>query len=197
MRRRYSPAALRDRHPLTLALCLSLCVSAGIPSCVSYRYLIGLAVFLVVLFVFYLAEPQSVRDALRRMVGKDASDKSEGITIPTRERPIKATTVSEVGERIGEVTPQSGWFSEDNQPFHSAILIAGSSGYANYRHQADACHAFQLLKHLGIPLDQIITFIFDDIAHHRDNPYPGQIFNRPGKGGAIVIDTDRKTATCC
>ncbi|VVA38348.1 PREDICTED: vacuolar-processing enzyme, partial [Prunus dulcis] len=27
-----------------------------------------------------------------------------------------------------------------------AVLVAGSSGYGNYRHQADVCHAYQLLK---------------------------------------------------
>lgn len=29
---------------------------------------------------------------------------------------------------------------------HFAILIAGSRGYWNYRHQADVCHAQKLLK---------------------------------------------------
>ena len=115
------------------------------------------------------------------MVGKDTSDKSGDITIPKRERPAKVTTEPEVGKEFVEMTERPTWFSEDNQKFHSAILIAGSSGYYNYRHQADTCHAFQILKNLGMPLDQIITFVFDDIAHHQDNPYPGQIFNRPGK----------------
>ena len=26
---------------------------------------------------------------------------------------------------------------------HWAVIVAGSSGYGNYRHQADACHAYQ------------------------------------------------------
>lgn len=25
---------------------------------------------------------------------------------------------------------------------HWAVLVAGSSGYSNYRHQADICHAY-------------------------------------------------------
>ena len=29
---------------------------------------------------------------------------------------------------------------------HWAVLIAGSSGYGNYRHQSDVCHAYQVLK---------------------------------------------------
>ena len=26
-----------------------------------------------------------------------------------------------------------------------AVLVAGSTGYVNYRHQADVCHAFQVI----------------------------------------------------
>jgi glycosylphosphatidylinositol transamidase (GPIT) subunit GPI8 len=35
---------------------------------------------------------------------------------------------------------------------HWAVLIAGSSGYGNYRHQSDVCHAYQVLKAGGFPL---------------------------------------------
>ena len=28
---------------------------------------------------------------------------------------------------------------------HWALLVAGSSGFVNYRHQADVCHAYHLL----------------------------------------------------
>lgn len=27
---------------------------------------------------------------------------------------------------------------------HFAVLVAGSNGYWNYRHQADICHAYQV-----------------------------------------------------
>jgi len=30
-----------------------------------------------------------------------------------------------------------------NVTSHWALLIAGSSGWGNYRHQADICHAYQ------------------------------------------------------
>ena len=36
---------------------------------------------------------------------------------------------------------------------HWAVLVAGSSGYGNYRHQADICHAYQIMKKNGIPED--------------------------------------------
>ena len=40
-----------------------------------------------------------------------------------------------------------------------AVLIAGSDGFFNYRHQADICHAFQILKGHGIPEERIIVFM--------------------------------------
>jgi len=60
-----------------------------------------------------------------------------------------------------------------------AVLIAGSDGYFNYRHQADVCHAYQILKGHGIPDDRIIVFMQDDIANNQENPKPGKLFNRP------------------
>ncbi|KAL4452145.1 hypothetical protein ABPG75_007807 [Micractinium tetrahymenae] len=60
-----------------------------------------------------------------------------------------------------------------------AVLIAGSAGYGNYRHQADICHAYQILRHGGVKEDHIITMMYDDIADHPSNPHPGKLFNRP------------------
>ncbi|KAF7246423.1 hypothetical protein EG68_09566 [Paragonimus skrjabini miyazakii] len=57
------------------------------------------------------------------------------------------------------------------------VLVAGSDGWWNYRHQSDVCHAYQILTGLGIPKENIITFMYDDIANNRNNPYPGKIFN--------------------
>jgi legumain len=64
-----------------------------------------------------------------------------------------------------------------------AVIIAGSNSYDNYRHQADACHAYQIVKANGIPEDKIIMFAYDDIAGSSENPFPGKIFNRPTKQG--------------
>ena len=47
-----------------------------------------------------------------------------------------------------------------------AVLVAGSNGYYNYRHQADLCHSYQVLHDHGIPDSNIIVFMYDDIAHH-------------------------------
>lgn len=60
-----------------------------------------------------------------------------------------------------------------------AVLIAGSNGYWNYRHQADVCHAYQVLKKGGLKDENIIVFMFDDIANHEENPRPGVIINSP------------------
>lgn len=71
---------------------------------------------------------------------------------------------------------------DDPKKYHWAVLLAGSRYFWNYRHQADVCHAYQLLKADGIPEDQIITMVYDDIAHNYWQPYEylGMIFNRPG-----------------
>ncbi|CAK9143971.1 unnamed protein product [Ilex paraguariensis] len=60
-----------------------------------------------------------------------------------------------------------------------AVLLAGSSGYWNYRHQADVCHAYQLLKRGGLKDENIIVFMYDDIAYDEENPRPGVIINSP------------------
>lgn len=62
---------------------------------------------------------------------------------------------------------------------HGAVLVAGSSGYWNYRHQADIAHAYQILIKNGLTPDDIVTFMYDDIANNEQNPFPGQLFNHP------------------
>ncbi|XP_018491329.2 vacuolar-processing enzyme delta-isozyme [Raphanus sativus] len=60
-----------------------------------------------------------------------------------------------------------------------AVLIAGSNYYYNYRHQADICHAYQILRKGGLKDENIIVFMYDDIAFNSENPRPGVIINRP------------------
>ncbi|BBH07045.1 alpha-vacuolar processing enzyme, partial [Prunus dulcis] len=118
-----------------------------------------------------------------------------------------------------------------------AVLVAGSYGYQNYRHQrektengseneseyvidgedergrweggitkrkksenesgdgierederrgwergvtkADVCHAYQILKKGGLKDENIIVFMYDDIAFNVQNPRPGVIINKP------------------
>ena len=61
-----------------------------------------------------------------------------------------------------------------------ALLIAGSRGWGNYRHQADVCHAYHTLRRGGVPKEQIIVMMADDIANSTHNPQKGVIINRPG-----------------
>lgn len=59
------------------------------------------------------------------------------------------------------------------------FLVAGSTGYSNYRHQADVCHAYQVLKSGGLKDENIIVMMYDDIAYNEENPWPGFISNKP------------------
>ncbi|KAI6205030.1 Legumain [Aphelenchoides besseyi] len=60
-----------------------------------------------------------------------------------------------------------------------AVLVAGSNGWWNYRHQADVFHAYQVLKDHGVKAENIITLAYDDIANDYENPFPGKVFNQP------------------
>lgn len=69
---------------------------------------------------------------------------------------------------------------------HWAVIVAGSNSYSNYRHQADACHAYQIAKAKGVPEDHIIMMAYDDIANNPSNPFPGTLYNKPDPTGPGV-----------
>ena len=69
-----------------------------------------------------------------------------------------------------------------------AVLIAGSSTYGNYRHQADIAHAYQILSKGGVPKENIITMMYNDIANNSQNPFPGKVFNKPTAAGTAGWD---------
>ncbi|CAF1571558.1 unnamed protein product, partial [Adineta steineri] len=60
-----------------------------------------------------------------------------------------------------------------------AVLVAGSNGWYNYRHQSDVCHAYQILHKNGIPDSNIIVMMYDDLAKDKQNPTKGVIINHP------------------
>ncbi|XP_047466720.1 legumain [Mugil cephalus] len=62
---------------------------------------------------------------------------------------------------------------------HWVVIVAGSNGWYNYRHQADACHAYQIVHKNGIPDEQIVVMMYDDLAQNEQNPTPGVLINRP------------------
>ncbi|KAM0872982.1 hypothetical protein ACQ4PT_038365 [Festuca glaucescens] len=57
-----------------------------------------------------------------------------------------------------------------------APSVKDSSGYENYRHQADVCHAYQILKRGGLKEETILVCMYDDdLAKTPQNPRPGVI----------------------
>ncbi|EOD35197.1 asparaginyl endopeptidase [Emiliania huxleyi CCMP1516] len=78
---------------------------------------------------------------------------------------------------VGAWTPPKE-VEEAAKASHWAVLIAGSSGYGNYRHQADN----------GIDPDKIITLAVDDVANDDMNPFPGKLFNKPTGDGTPGTD---------
>lgn len=64
-----------------------------------------------------------------------------------------------------------------------AVIVAGSNSYGNYRHQADACHAYQIVHQWGIPDSHVIVMQYDDIANSASNPFKGKVFNKPTAAG--------------
>jgi len=69
-----------------------------------------------------------------------------------------------------------------------AVIAAGSKGFWNYRHQADACHAYHVLRNSGISRDHIILMMEDDVAGSSENPFKGKLFNRPGSNALDVYN---------
>ncbi len=59
-----------------------------------------------------------------------------------------------------------GTFAATGQNY--AVLVAGSNGYYNYRHQSDVCHAYQILHKNGIPDSNIVVMMYDDIANNAE-----------------------------
>nr|XP_043628400.1 vacuolar-processing enzyme-like [Erigeron canadensis] len=79
-----------------------------------------------------------------------------------------------------------------------AVLVAGSNGYYNYRHQANVCHAYQILKRGGLKDENIVVFMYDDIANDPSNPRPGTIINSPNGSdvyAGVPKDYTGKTVT--
>ncbi len=49
-----------------------------------------------------------------------------------------------------------------------SVLVAGSNGWYNYRHQSDVCHAYQILHKNGIPDSNIVVMMYDDLAKNTE-----------------------------
>lgn len=62
---------------------------------------------------------------------------------------------------------------------YKALIVAGSNGWDNYRHQADAFHAYSILIRNGMSAEDITLMAYNDIAYNELNPLPGIVINRP------------------
>ncbi len=60
-----------------------------------------------------------------------------------------------------------------------AVVMATSTGWDNYRHQADALDIYRMLKKAGYPDDHIVLITEDDIADNAENPHPGVVHVTP------------------
>mmetsp|Transcript_167412 Transcript_167412/g.537598 ORF Transcript_167412/g.537598 Transcript_167412/m.537598 type:complete len:103 (-) Transcript_167412:60-368(-) len=69
-----------------------------------------------------------------------------------------------------------------------AVVAAGSASFFNYRHQADACHAYHVLRKGGVPAEQIIVMMQDDVASDSMNPFPGKLYKKPGDDSLEVYE---------
>jgi len=67
--------------------------------------------------------------------------------------------------------------AKTNEQHTWVVLVAGSTTYQNYRHQASVCHAYQIAHKYGVPDERIIVFMADDIANSPSNPFPGEVYN--------------------
>jgi len=71
-----------------------------------------------------------------------------------------------------------------------AVLVQGSDGYINYRHQADVLSVYQALRRGGFPDDHIILVIDASMASSRANPKPGTVRTSP-TGPDLLGGTDQ------
>lgn len=66
---------------------------------------------------------------------------------------------------------QSAWMPASAKQDTWAVIAALSSGFGNYRHQADALQQYKALRDNGVPDDHIILILADDLATKRSVKY--------------------------
>ncbi len=74
---------------------------------------------------------------------------------------------------------------------HWALVIATSTTWKNYRHQADALAMYQTLRNHGYDDDHIVLIVEDNLANDSRNPFPGKIFVDSEATSYSVEDSDR------
>lgn len=73
-----------------------------------------------------------------------------------------------------------------------AVLVAGSSDWSDYRHQADVLMVYNLLKENGYPDDHIILVMEDNLVTHSNNIHAGQVIDYNGNNIYHDVEVDYK-----
>ena len=73
----------------------------------------------------------------------------------------------------------SAWTPKVDKTDAWAVIAALSSGWSNYRHQADALRQYQLLRARGFADDHIVLIMADDLAKSIRNPLHSIVRNEP------------------
>lgn len=111
--------------------------------------------------------PQGPQTDRRYFTGDPAFLSSSGVFVP----PNRAFQ-SDLGG--------SAWTPKVDKADSWAVIAALSSGWSNYRHQADALRQYQLLRAQGFEDDHIVLIMADDLATSIRNPLAGTVRNEPG-----------------
>src|SRR3989338_8300806 len=69
-----------------------------------------------------------------------------------------------------------GFFEKSSHTNNYAVLVCTSRFWFNYRHVANTLSVYHAVKRLGIPDQNIVLMLADDIACNPRNVYPGTVF---------------------
>lgn len=100
-----------------------------------------------------------------------AGSKGESIARTRASTGFMALPADSTTERFVPGGPRTGF---------KAVIIGPSPGWNNYRHQSDALAVYDLLRKRGVPDEDIILMVYDDVAFTPENPVKGDIHNTVG-----------------
>ena len=96
---------------------------------------------------------------------------------------------------VPDIEVTSKTFSYPTLDEQWAVVVAASSGFQNYRHQADALNIYQYLRSQGFSDDHILLVMADDIASSEYNIHPGVVsISIDGENLYHDVDIDHKLA---
>lgn len=87
---------------------------------------------------------------------------------------------------------EGGKFTYPEHKSNYALLVAASTTWDNYRHQADILNVYQILKYLGYDDEHIVLIMQDDLANNSRNPYKGEVRRYDGQNLYVDVNVDYK-----